>query len=108
MDCLQEMINALVSLSRSSGSAPGEPPVQGRSWCHRMEDRGHAASCGHKNHDASFRIPDNMFFFDSVELYDSCFRITKYPDNHLLWSESNESISIRQTSGFSHKSIKHF
>jgi hypothetical protein len=73
-----------------------------------MEDRGHGASCGHKNHDASFRIPDNMFFFDPVEFDDSCSWITKYPDNDLLWLESVESVCIGQSFGFFHKTRKHF
>jgi hypothetical protein len=73
-----------------------------------MEDRGRGASCGHKNHDASYRIPDNTFFFDPFELYDSCFRITKYPDNQLSWNESNESVRVCQTSCSSHKLRKQF
>lgn len=108
MDCLPEMRNALVSLSRSSGSGPGEPPAQDKSLCLRTEDRGRDVSCGHKKHNASFRIPDNMFFFDSVELDYSRSRITKYPDNDLFRNESNESVCICQMLGFSHTSRKDF
>jgi hypothetical protein len=108
MDCLPEMRNALASPSRSSGNVPGEPPVQGKSLCLHTEDRGHDAPCGHKKQDASFRIPDNMFFFDSVELDYSRSRITKYSDYYLFRNKSNESVCICQMSGFSHKSRKHF
>jgi hypothetical protein len=71
--------------------------------CRRTEDRGRSAPCGHKKPDAFDRMPGNTFFFDSFELYDSGSRITKYPDNYLLWDESGKSICIGQSFGFSHE-----
>jgi len=38
-----------------------------------MEDPGHGASCDHKNHDVSFRIPDKMFFSTRLSLMTRAF-----------------------------------